>query len=286
MAKIIFLAVFLLASCGAKSLKPSSVDYPALAAEVARVEPLLSWRCGAPVASNVQDECDLDSASMLGAYIYNAGEPERYETMLAMLDNGVPTRAPNKPVFEPGRFSRDAALGYVQASVGAGNPALVRALDAYISATGRLCAGDDRCNLTPSVRLLIHEAMGYKPTLAERALDEATIATEASTTPPSYRTYLVLRKLDVHFKLSGASVGYRHALDIVLKRYPQGVYQKILKAEIDGASLVPVAEHLTKCLQRFPQPRREDWIGNAIDVECSQNPMGHELVMLAKRILK
>jgi hypothetical protein len=73
----------------------------------------------------------------------------------------------------------------------------------------------------------------------------------------------------------------------VLKRYPQGIFQRVVGAKYreSEAELMSAANALEKCMSKWQKPG-QDWIGNAIDKECASKSQGHELVAMAKWILR
>jgi len=133
----------------------------------------------------------------------------------------------------------------------------------------------------------MREARGYKPTLAERMQDELTIQGEAVSNPPTYRLYLVIRKLRIKLETKNVTAGYHAAIDVVLKRYPSGIFQRIVGAKYreSEAELTSAADALEKCMAKWTSAG-QDWVGNAIDKECADKSQGHELVAMSKWILR
>jgi hypothetical protein len=131
------------------------------------------------------------------------------------------------------------------------------------------------------------EARGYKPNFAERIQDELTIQGEAVSNPPTYRTYLVIRKLRIKLETKNVTAGYHAAIDAVLKRYPSGIFQRIVGAKYreSEAELTSAADALEKCMAKWTSAG-QDWVGNAIDKECADKSQGHELVAMSKWILR
>jgi hypothetical protein len=131
------------------------------------------------------------------------------------------------------------------------------------------------------------EARGEKISPAERLQDEATIQGEALTAPPTYRMYLVIRKLRLKLETKNATAGYHAAIDVILKRYPSGIFQRIVGAKYRESErqLFAAANALELCMAKWDNAGN-DWIGNAIDRECADAPQGHDLAAMAKFILR
>jgi hypothetical protein len=178
-------------------------------------------------------------------------------------------------------------MGILEITAATKDFAALDKLEAYVAATGRLCPGDDRCDITPSMKLLMREARGYHPNALERAQDELTIQGEAVSNPPTYRTYLVLRKLRIKLDTGNVTAGYKAALDPIVKRFPQGIFQRIIAAKYreSEAELNSAAEALEKCMAKWTSAG-QDWVGNAIDKECADKSQGHEITAMAKWILR
>ncbi len=283
----LLIAALLLVSCGKKSIDPVRIDHAGLRAQVARIEPLLEWKCGLPTEPNRTD-CSGDGISMAGRWFLDSGDTSRLPYVLASFGtDNRPYRNSDLPEYSGNSFSRDALMGILEITAATKDFAALDKLEAYVEATGRLCPGDDRCDITPSMRLLMKEARGYKPTLVERIQDEATIQGEALSNPPTYRTYLVIRKLRIKLETKNVTSGYHAAIDAVLKRYPQGIFQRIVGAKYreSEAELTRAADALEKCMAKWSNAG-DDWVGNAIDKECADKSQGAELVSLAKYILR
>ena len=279
--------VLLLISCGKKSIDPVRIEHSGLRAQVARIQPLLEWRCGLPTEPNRTD-CSGDAISMAGRWFLDSGDVSRLPHVLASFGtDNRPYRNSELPEYSGNSFSRDALMGILEVTAATKDFAALDKLEAYVAATGRLCPGDDRCDLTPSMKLLMREARGYKPNALERAQDELTIQGEALTSPPTYRTYLVIRKLRIKLETKNVTAGYHAAIDAVLKRYPSGIFQRIVGAKYreSEAELTSAADALEKCMAKWTSAG-QDWVGNAIDKECADKSQGHELVAMSKWILR
>ena len=279
--------VLLLISCGKKSIDPVRIEHSGLRAQVARIQPLLEWRCGLPTEPNRTD-CSGDAISMAGRWFLDSGDVSRLPHVLASFGtDNRPYRNSELPEYSGNSFSRDALMGILEITAATKDFAALDKLEAYVAATGRLCPGDDRCDLTPSMKLLMKEARGGKPTLAERMQDELTIQGEAVSNPPTYRTYLVIRKLRIKLETKNVTAGYHAAIDAVLKRYPSGIFQRIVGAKYreSEAELTSAADALEKCMAKWTSAGQY-WVGNAIDKECADKSQGHELVAMSKWILR
>jgi len=279
--------VLLLISCGKKSIDPVRIEHSGLRAQVARIQPLLEWRCGLPTEPNRTD-CSGDAISMAGRWFLDSGDVSRLPHVLASFGtDNRPYRNSELPEYSGNSFSRDALMGILEITAATKDFAALDKLEAYVAATGRLCPGDDRCDLTPSMKLLMKEARGGKPTLAERMQDELTIQGEAVSNPPTYRTYLVIRKLRIKLETKNVTAGYHAAIDAVLKRYPSGIFQRIVGAKYreSEAELTSAADALEKCMAKWTSAGQY-WVGNAIDKECADKSQGHEMVAMAKWILR
>jgi len=281
------IVALLLLSCGKKSIDPVRIEHAGLRAEIARIEPLLEWRCGLPTEPNRTD-CSGDGISMAGRWFLDSGDTTRLPFVLASFGaDNRPYRNSELPEYSGNSFSRDALMGILEITAATKDFAALDKLEDYTRRTGRLCPGDDRCDITPSMKLLMREARGYHPNALERAQDEVTIQAEALSTPPTYRTYLVLRKLRIKLETGNVTPGYQAAVDAIVKRFPQGIFQRIIAAKYreSESELNSAAEALEKCMSKWDNAG-SDWIGNAIDKECADKSQGHELVAMAKWILK
>jgi hypothetical protein len=202
------------------------------------------------------------------------------------IDNR-PYRNSEHPEYSGNSFSRDALMGILEITAATKDFSALDKLEDYTRRTGRLCTGDDRCDITPSMKLLMREARGYHPNALERAQDELTIQAEALSTPPTYRTYLVLRKLRIKLETGNVTPGYQVAVDAIVKRFPQGIFQRIIAAKYreSESELNSSADALERCMAKW-DTAGSDWVGNAIDKECADKSQGAELVSLAKWIIR
>jgi hypothetical protein len=178
-------------------------------------------------------------------------------------------------------------MGILEITAATKDFAALDKLEDYVSRTGRLCPGDDRCDVTASMNVLIREARGEKISVAARLQDEGTVQAEAASNPPTYRTYLVLRKLRMKLETGNVTPGYQAALNIIVKRFPQGIFQRIVNAKYHESipELEAVANSLEACMSKWTAPG-QDWVGNAIDKECADSSQGHEMVAMALYVLR
>jgi hypothetical protein len=288
-----YLALLLIVSCGAPKEQPRIKDYPALRAQVERVEPLLLWCDGGvafPRKNNItkQPMCDVgDSLSTTGAVLLLGGIGDFSVIDRSINADGRPWRHPSYVGKDKSNsFSRDQALGVMEATVATKNKAPLKRLLEYISRTDKLCpdATDGRCQFTDSVNVLAKDVMGEKVSKAERAKDELTILAEAHVTKPDYTSYLVARKLFLHYRTKTNTFGYRKAVDVLKSRFPDSLHIRTLYAVYHGKSLDGVAEALTACLEKWQKPGL-DWFGDAVSVECTGKAHGADLVSLGKFLL-
>ena len=285
--KLLIALCFLLVSCGTKRVEPVRIEHEGLRAQIARIEPLLEWRCGLPTEPNRSD-CSGDAMSMAGRWFLDSGDVSRFPYVLASFGpDNRPYRNSELPEYSGNSFSRDALMGILEITAATKDYTALDKLEEYVSRTGRLCPGDDRCDITPSMRVLMKEARGEKISIAERLQDEATIQGEALTSPPTYRMYLVIRKLRLKLETKNVTAGYHAAIDVILKRYPQGIFQRIVAAKYRESErqLFAAANALELCMAKWTKPG-QDWVGNAIDKECADNSQGHEMVAMGKWILR
>jgi hypothetical protein len=281
------IAALLLVSCGKKTIDPVRIEHASLRYQVERIDPLLEWRCGLPTEPN-RNDCSGDAISMAGRWFLDSGDVSRLPHVLASFGpDNRPYRNSELPEYSGNSFSRDALMGILEITAATKDFSALDKLESYVAATGRLCPGDDRCDITPSMRLLMKEARGYKPNALERAQDELTIQGEAVSNPPTYRTYLVLRKLRIKLETGNVTPGYQAAVDVILKRFPKGIFQRIIDAKYNESErkLASAANALELCMAKWTTAG-QDWVGNAIDKECADSPQGHELVAMAKWILR
>jgi hypothetical protein len=280
----LLLALCLLSSCGKRvEAQPPHGIIEELQAEVERIKPLLLFGCGLPRESN--QDCSGDGLSMAGRWLLDGRFADgTWEAMKASIDpDGKPWRNSNRPEFDGGSFSRDQYLGLIEATVATGDGEPLRRVRAYAKANGNLlCPMESKCRVTPSVNLLAYEATGGRASVLERAQDEATLISEASANPPTYQSYLVMRKLNLWHELGHDTPGYRQAASILVKRFPKHIFARYVNVKMNGGDMGPVATDLLACMKSWNEPGTE-WWGGAFD-GCSPVSQGHELVALAKAV--
>ena len=284
------LAALLLISCGTRAIEPAKpkADYPELRAQVERVEPLLAWTCDGMIPARSHGfPCikEGDGVSVLGRWIFDTGDRAKMPAILLSVgvDGKEPKRNPARQgVDELSGFSRDQLLGLLEATLATRDRTGLFSVMRYVQATGHLCNGDDRCDLTDSTRLLANEVLGKKPSAVERAKDEVTIAGEAATVPPNYRAYLVARKLLLHYKL-GNTPSYRHSTAVLRQRFPNSAFIQLVDALSRGKSLDPVAAEVTRCLEQW-EGHANNWHGDDMN-GCQKRSYGHHLVGMGYLLL-
>lgn len=289
------LLTILFSSCGAQiaSHAPQK-DYPALRAQVERVEPLLLWCDGGvafPRKNNItkQPLCDVgDSVSTTGAVLLFGGIGDFSVIDRSIEANGRPWRHPSYVQRDTNNsFSRDQFLGVLEATVASKNKAPLKRLLGYVSRTGKLCpdATDNKCDLTPSVQTLLKYVTGQKVVVLERELDENTILAEVHTAPIGYRVYLTARKLRLIHVTGHSTAGYGKSVSVLHSRFPNSFYIRILNAMYFGKSFDPIANDLTACLERW-QVTGKDWFGDALEKGCTDKHQGADLVSMARYLLQ
>jgi hypothetical protein len=277
-----YLALLLLVSCGAQKEQPRTKDYPALRAQVERVEPLLAWTCDGMIPARKHDfPCikEGDGTSMAGRYVADSGDRSKLPGIQRSIGpDGRLWRNPARVGIEdPESASRDQLLGVIES----GDKESLKRVMAYIKRTGRICPGDDRCNMTASVRMLAEKSLGISHSKSEQLIDIETLWLEAETAPKSYRAYLVGRKLLLHYHFG--SKGYVRVAKRLYERFPKNPFLHAVYALHAGKSLDPVAKELTACLEKWEKPGI-DWWGDAMD-GCTSKQQGHELTALGRLLL-
>jgi hypothetical protein len=285
------LLTLLLSACGAQVAPHTpQKDYPLLRSQVERVEPLLAWTCDGMIPARKHGfPCikEGDGVSLLGRWILDSGDTAKMSAILSSVgENGAePRRNPARQGMpESSAFSRDQMLGLLEATVASGNRTGLQSVMQYVSATGRLCSpGDDRCDLTPSVRLLANAVLGKRPGKVERAQDELTIQAEALSSPPTYRSYLVARKILLWARLGQLTKGYATAAKTLKSRYPHSAFISLVAAVAGHGSFGETATMLSKCLAQWEGPG-DAWIGMEMG-GCLTRSYGHHLVGMAYFLL-
>jgi hypothetical protein len=280
------LAVLLLSGCGTKELEPAKpkADYPELRDQVERVEPLLAWTCDGMIPARSHGfPCikEGDGVSMLGRIIADTGDRSKLPAVRSSIGpDGRLWRNPERVGNDgPNSASRDAFIGLLETR----DKESIKRVMAYIKANGRLCPGDDRCDVTPSVRFLAEETLGVAHTKAEIAFDIETLWLEAETAPPTYRAYLVGRKLLAHIRLGNLNSGYARVAKRLNERFPRNPFLAYVNAVANKKSFDPIAKDLTACLAQW-EGNGDAWHGNEM-AGCQKRSYGHHLIGLGYSIL-
>ena len=285
------LAAFSL-SCGqSRSPKPISQSISSeLQAEIDRITPLLKWSpYGQPLEEPYPSDSSGDAMSMNGRVMLDSGGA--LGSFQAVIDSiaadGHPYRSPSHVGATGNTFSRDALMGLIEASVAVkDNSQLLKVRNYYAANDSKMCpdANDNRCDVTISMDLLVDEALGKNINIASRALDETTITGEASTTPETYQSYLVMRKLRMHIELGELTEGYKAAIKVLHERFPKHPYASYLYVKSVSGNLEPIAQDILACMKTWKGPG-EDWWGSYFE-GCPANPQGHELVSFAMLLIR
>lgn len=288
------LALLLLISCGSpKEPALPAVESAPLKAAIERVEPLLLWCDGAvafPRKNNItkQPMCDVgDSLSTTGAVLALGGIGDFSVIERSIEADGRAWRHPSYVGRDKSNsLSRDQYIGVLEATFATRNFGPLNRLEGYISRTGKLCpdATDNRCDVTPGVKLLSKFVRKAKFTALERELDENVMLTEAASSPAGYRVYLVARKLMLIYRTGNATGGYTKSVRLLYKRFPKSLYIRVLHSLYVGDSFNGSAKDLTACLNGW-QKTGLDWFGDGMEVVCPAGSQGAELVALSKFIL-
>jgi len=242
-----------------------------------------------PTESGRKD-CSGDGMSMSGRWLLDGGPDARvWAAVQASIDaSGRPWRAPDRVGKQPtDSFSRDGFLGLLESTVAMSDKGPLTRVWVYVKRTGKLCpdATDGRCDVTPSVSILAREVLGEGVSAAERVADEATVNGEAVAAPGNYRAYLVARKVHLKARLGRLTQGYCHAIVVLRSRFPENVFFRAVDAECGRGRWEAVGEALTRCLGAWKNPGSE-WTWNAGNSECIATSQGHELISMAKYLLR
>jgi len=282
--------LWLLNSCGIQETKPSipQIVSERLQAQITRMTSLLAWTCdGAAPARRPNIECIVegDAVSMTGwTLLYgNLGSWSLIEKSIG--EDGRPWRNPKRVGgTDMNSFSRDQLLGLLEGSAAHTSDSLKSAMR-YIERTGRLCPGDDRCNLTGGVLELVKILLKTPISQAEKTVNDWTIQTEANTVPPGYQAHLVSRKIMLHAHLGTLTTGHAKAAAVLARRFPHSLFLRTAHAVANHKEFLPIAEDLATCMESWESPGNA-WIGEEIERGCQKNSYGHEYVSLAKFLLQ
>jgi hypothetical protein len=280
----------LILACG-KQAAPSvpAVVSERLSAQIERMTPLLAWTCDGRFPASRQDvDCyrEGDAVSMTGwTLLY--GKMGEWSAISESIDaNGRPWRNPSRVGLDDANsFSRDQLLGLLEGTLASGDRARLQHVVRWVQETGRLCPGDDRCNITGSLIELWQLVLDKKVSAAERAVNGWTTEVEAMGVPAGYQTHLVARKIMLHAQLGTLTESYTRAAATLRRRFPASLFVRTVDAVANGGDFVSIADDLATCMQRWEGPGNA-WIGEEIERGCQIRSYGHEYVSLAKFLLQ
>lgn len=267
-----------------------------LASEVSRISPRLFWCDGqatGPRKNNIdgRPNCDLGDAMTDSGMLLLLGNIPGGQSLAAAIQKsitvtGQPFRTPSYVGRDvKNEFSRDQFMGLVDATAAGMNESYLNAVLAYYNRTGSLCEhpSDNRCTLYPSMITLADDARGRSVTLAERALDEATIATEARLAPLGYEAYLVSRKIFMRAVTKNLTKSYASSAENLYKRAPKNLWFRTLYGITNGGTqddFNAIGRDLAKCMGAWQTPGSA-WLGRTGNTACPVDSVGHDLVALA-----
>lgn len=294
MKMFLFAMLFTACACGrSKSSVLPDVSSEALEREIARIAPQLPWACGLPVEAGRSD-CSGDGVSM-GGWVGLVGDLWQWANPMtpfeaATSDDGRPWRASDRVDRQRGdSFSRDGLLGHVEAATATGERALLGRVWAYVQRTGKLCpdASDNRCDVTPSVSILVRDALGLNVAGVERAADFPVVNAEAVSAPAGYRASLVARKVHLKVRQGRLTAEYAHASRVLLKRFPKNLWYRLVERMANKGSnedFSAIGQELVTCMERWEQPGKE-WAWHTGTEACGP-AQGHELVAVARLLVR
>jgi hypothetical protein len=303
--RYILIILFLIAACGKKKtpVYPQVISEQ-LKFEIERIEPQLLWYQGMP-ALDRPNNVNGDPRADVGDSVANAGQIMLYGR--ANLMPGI--KAAIAPDGRPYRhasyidkdlsstFSRDQLIGVAEATVASGDTEALLKVWQYTQAhDGKMCpiSNDNRCDISPlgspSVSILVKDALGLKVTAAERAADFIIVNAEAASNPSGYRSYLVSRILFLKVFQNKLTVDYAHAAKVLSSRFPNNLWYKLLERVTHKgtpADFEAIGKDMLPCLQAWEKPGTEwAWYGYN-DTKCDVvNNAGHELVFGARFLLR
>lgn len=284
------IAAFLLISCGSPTLPTMpQVVSARLQNQVARMIPELAYTCDgmAPARSQGVDcNAEGDAVSMTG-WILLYGNLGSWQLILDSIDeNGRPWRNPARVGgTDPNSFSRDQMFGLFEATIASGDRTGLQSVVRYLQEQGRLCQGDDRCNITGSIIELWRLVLGQEVSETERAVNGWTTEVEAATVPPGYQAHLVSRKIMLHAELGTLTSSYAKAAATLARRFPKSLFLRVTNAVANGGDFIAIADDLAACMESWQGPGNA-WIGEEIERGCQTLSYGHEYVSLAKYLLQ
>jgi len=291
----LWLFFLFLCSCGPSEVRSPvlpEVQSAALREQIARVKPLLLWCDGVPAFPRKHNidgraNCDVgDGLSTLGRVALDS-DGEYLSVVHAAIDSaGRPWRAPSYvgKHTDPNSFSRDQLMGVLEVTRASKNVSAINRILAYVKRTGRLCPGDSRCDITPSMQVLINQALGKDISKTERRIDEETIKLEAATVPKGYQTYLVARKLMLHIRYGTLTTQYIKAADTLKKRFPNSLFIRTVYEISHNGKFLSIADDLAACLSTWKESGL-GWVGEGLEQTCPVASHGAELVSLGEFLL-
>jgi hypothetical protein len=289
-------ALILSTSCGKKkeAVWPN-VTSTTLASEVSRISPRLLWCDGqatGPRKNNIdgRPRCGLGDAMTDSGMLLLLGVDNGGTIADAIIHSITPEGKPYRTPSYVGRdtkdeFSRDQFLGLADATAAGLDEKYLNSVLTYYNRTGSLCEhpSDNRCTLYPSMITLADDARGRNVTLAERALDEATVAAEARAVPLGYEAYLVSRKIFMRAVTGDLTNSYADSAKVLYKRAPENLwFRTVYKVTNDGTQeeFGAIGKDLAKCMQAWKTPG-STWLGRTGNTACPDDSIGHDLTALA-----
>lgn len=284
-------------SCGkGRETTWPNVVSPTLASEVSRISPRLLWCDGqatSPRKNNIDGRpaCDVgdamtDTGMLLALGNFVGGSQLQDSIIKSIATTGQPYRAPSYVGRDiQNEFSRDQFIGLADATAAGLDEKYLNSVLDYYNRTGSLCEhpSDNRCTLYPSMITLADDARGRNVTLAERALDEATVAAEARAVPLGYEAYLVSRKIFMRAVTGDLTNSYADSAKVLYKRAPENLwFRTVYKVTNDGTQeeFGAIGKDLAKCMQAWKTPG-STWLGRTGNTACPDDSIGHDLTALA-----
>jgi len=280
----------LIVACG----KPAAPSFPVivserLSAQIERMTPMLAWTCNGRVPTNRQGiDCyrEGDAISTTGwTLLY--GKLGAWSAISDSIDeSGRPWRNPDRVGRDDANsFSRDQMLGLLEGTLASGDRARLQSVVRWVQSQGRLCPGDDRCNLTGGIIELWRLVLGEKVSEAERVINGLTTEVEAMNAPAGYQVHLIARKIMLHANLGTLTTSHANAAATLRRRFPESLFVRTVDAVANGGDFALLADDLAACMERWEGPGNA-WIGEEIERGCQNRSYGHEYVSLAKYLLQ
>jgi len=284
-------------SCGkGRETTWPNVVSPTLASEVSRISPRLLWCDGqatSPRKNNIDGRpaCDVgdamtDTGMLLALGNFVGGSQLQDSIIKSIATTGQPYRAPSYVGRDiQNEFSRDQFIGLADATAAGLDEKYLNSVLDYYSRTGSLCpnATDSRCKMTPSMITLADDVRKRNVTLAERALDEATLAVEAKTVPLDYEAYLVSRKIFTRAILGKLTDSYASSAKALYNRAPNNMWLNAVFLMTNSGTqqeFDALGAKLASCMAKWEKPGHI-WLGRKGNTLCPAESIGHDLVALA-----